>query len=511
MFRTKDFFEAFKFALKGKNYLYLEPMNKGGGFAELFFIYSQEDKLIRIAKVYKEPMGRINEDQYLSDAKKLIKIDHSNVVKIFDKGTIDYANNKYFFLILEYIRGKDLDEIDNRILLEESFQNRLNFILQTLDGINEFRKDFDLHMDLHTGNIMISDMDIIPLKKVKIIDPGSSRYHYEPIEEDIDLYSIKYNVLNSFLQPIELQEIEKKIDLSEIDFPKLRELIKKLLEEERQKEILENSEKDVDTPEFESLINIITKEREKAYDEIYSYDSERKHITFSFSVVPIKFNKKIDFNDVKTIGIIKNIQNDLMYDNPYGRMYDFDKFINNFVYQSDCYVAEYQHNTQGLFNFGKVKIYSNGIITITISIDALPVEAIRSSFLFLENDLLKSLFLSSDLLAYLLIMFLKLIKSIYTKLERVGILRSIISIYSGWDLALCSDKRVLKGTSINPISELDIKISDLQDNEKALSYLMLILRDLLRFFTIDIDRFDEGYELFKEIIDRYFKVVFKEE
>ncbi|GAH63930.1 unnamed protein product, partial [marine sediment metagenome] len=113
--------------------------------------------------------------------------------------------------------------------------------------------------------------------------------------------------------------------------------------------------------------------------------------------------------------------------------------------------------------------------------------------------------------AYLLMMYLKLTKSIYSKLDCVGILKSLVSIYSGWDLALVTDNRILSGTNLNPRSELNIKISDLQDNEKTLNYLKLILRDLLRVFTIDIDRFDEGYELFDDIINKYFKSVFKEE
>jgi len=194
-------------------------------------------------------------------------------------------------------------------------------------------------------------------------------------------------------------------------------------------------------------------------------------------------------------------------------MYSFDRFLKEFIYQRDCYKAEFLHNTQMIFNFGRVIIKDNGIVSIIISLDAFTVEKIRNSYFFIENNdkLLNSLVIHTDLLAYLLMMFLKFIKSIYTKLESVGILRSMISIYSGWDLSLATDKRILKGTYFSPTSELDIKISDLIDNEKTLNYLKLILRDLLRFFTIDIDRFEEGYVLFEDIIDRYFKAVFMED
>ncbi len=229
-----DFLDAFKSALDDKDYIYLEPMNKSGGWAEIFYVFSQEEKEVRVAKVYKEPLGRINEDIYKSDAKKLMKIKHENVVKIIDKGIIEYGDKKKFFLILEHIRGKNFEEIDSRLFLEKPYNERLNYFVQTLEGINEFRENFDLHRDLHPGNIMLSDEDINKIRKIKIIDPGSSRYYYEPEDEDIDLYSIKKGLLNLFLRPEEIKKINESKVLENLEFPEFREIIKKLsMEEER--------------------------------------------------------------------------------------------------------------------------------------------------------------------------------------------------------------------------------------------------------------------------------------
>ncbi|MFW9880141.1 MAG: hypothetical protein ACFFG0_44265, partial [Candidatus Thorarchaeota archaeon] len=58
-------------------------------------------------------------------------------------------------------------------------------------------------------------------------------------------------------------------------------------------------------------------------------------------------------------------------------------------------------------------------------------------------------------------------------------------------------------------SEIDIKISDLKDNNELLRILKAIIKELLRYFNIDIDKFDQGYNLFEETIERYFNVVFK--
>jgi len=254
MFRSKEFINAIKTTLDLIDYVYLEPMNKNGEWAELYFIYSKEAKEIRVAKVYSEPLGRINEEIYKSDAKKLININHQNVVKIFDKGFIEYKENKYFYLILEYIRGKSLEEIDNSLFLEIPYNERLNFFAQTLEGINEFRKNFDLHRDLHTANIMLSEEYEIEVRKIKIIDPGSSRYFYKPIEGDIDYYLVKKDFLNFYLRPEEIKAISENIDLNTLNFPKFKELIDKLNVEESEISSKTMEKKNLDVTIYEPLV-----------------------------------------------------------------------------------------------------------------------------------------------------------------------------------------------------------------------------------------------------------------
>jgi len=260
MFSEEEFLDTFKSALEDKDYIYLEPMNKSGGWAEIFYIYSREDKEVRVAKVYNEALGRITEEIYKSDAKKLMKIDHENVVKIFDKSIIEYDEKKYFFLILEHIKGKNFEEIDSRIFFEKPYYERLNYLNQALDGINEFRVNLDLHRDLHPGNIMLSDENKSNVKKIKIIDPGSSRYYYEPIDEDIDLYSIKESLLNLFLQPNEINKINESVELKNLDFPELRKLIIKLSIEKEKKTFLNQNNKNYQAKAQELLLKVHNKE-----------------------------------------------------------------------------------------------------------------------------------------------------------------------------------------------------------------------------------------------------------
>ena len=512
MIRIKEFLDAFKSALEDKDYIYLEPMNKSGGWAEVFYVYSSEDKEVMVAKVYKEEMGQNNEEIYKSDAKKLFKIEHENVVKIIDKGVIEFDDKKYFFLILEHIKGKNFEEIDSRLFFEMPYYERLNYFTQALDGINEFRENFDLHRDLHPGNIMLSDEIKNNVRKIKIIDPGSSRYYYEPEDEDIDLYSVKEGLLNLFLRSEEIKKINESIILEDLEFPEFRETIKNLCNEEEAKVKFEQDNSELDNDDIKLLINQLFEEKENIYEEISSIDSNRKHLTFSFAVVPIKLNpENFDFNDEETIKTIKNLYENLMFKNPYGGMYDFDKFLRDFTFQGNRYQADYLQNSDMLFNFGRTKIHKNGVISISIAVDAHTVEAFRRSYLFIEQNekLLNSLCIITDLLAYLIIMWLKLIVTIYSKLDFHGILKLILDIYSGWDLSLAGKNRVLLGNNINPKSEIDVKISELKNNDEILGVLQSIIKELLRYFNIDIDKFEQGYNLFEEIIERYFNVVFK--
>ncbi|MFX0070005.1 MAG: protein kinase [Candidatus Hermodarchaeota archaeon] len=487
-------------------------MNKPCGLAEIYNVYSKEDNIVRVAKVYDEPLGRINEDVYLSDAKKLMNIDHENVVKIMDKGIIEYEEEKYFFLIMELIRGKSFEEIDDRIFFERPYTERLGYFVQALNGVNEFRDKFELHRDLHAGNVMLTDEDINKERKIKIIDPGSSRYSYEPEDEDVDLFYIKEGFINMFLRPEEITGINEKVKLDDLTFPEFRKFIEELSEEEERKFQSEQTNHEGESADADYVVDQLNEELGIIHQEISSIDPNRKHLDFSFFAVPISLHpKKIDFDDETTINILKDIHNNLIYRSPDGGVCDFDNFLREFKFRKDWYQSNYTLNGNMVFNFGRTKIYKKGIISMTIAVDASPVEDIQNSiFLLKKNEkTLNSLWINANLLAYLIMMWLKLVRSIYTKLDFQGSIKLILDVYSGWDLSLVGGRTLLLGNDINPRSEITVKISDLNDNEKVLKTIQSILKELLRFFNVDIDEFERGYELFRGTIEEYFSVVFK--
>ncbi|KKL00049.1 hypothetical protein LCGC14_2628950, partial [marine sediment metagenome] len=107
------------------------------------------------AKLFKQPIGRFNKDRIMSEKQKLIEFEHKNIVKFFDKGFFKYENQEYFFFILEYIDGKNLEEIDKKIF-NQPFITRIKLLKSILKAEQEFLGNFQAHNDLTLKNIMIT-------------------------------------------------------------------------------------------------------------------------------------------------------------------------------------------------------------------------------------------------------------------------------------------------------------------------------------------------------------------
>lgn len=237
---NKAFIEAFKEELARINYIYVAPMNRSGSWADIFYIFSKVDEELRIAKVYREPVDISNKIIYERDAQKLIQHKNANIVKFYDKGTIEYEGNEYFYLIEEHIKGKTLEEVEKPLFLDRPYKERILFFIQFLNGIAAYRDDFEIHNDLHFGNVLISEQSIIKEKNIKIIDPGSSRYTHKSGIEDYDLYLIKKQYLDFFFRIEELEQIGRINDLGKLSFYKLEQLFRTELEKEQ--EIISNDE-----------------------------------------------------------------------------------------------------------------------------------------------------------------------------------------------------------------------------------------------------------------------------
>ncbi len=218
-----DIISTIERTLKKINYRFIEDMNIGGGSGRLYKINSVVDEKTRVLKLYFDPVKNSNRSIFLEDVKKLKRFDHENIVEAFDTGYIDFENETYFYIILEYIEGYSFDKIEPHVFWENNtFNERSNLFKELLKTIEFFRRQYQFHNDLHSGNLMLISKN--GLKSIKLIDFGTSKDKYGPAEPDYDLYMLKNEILRIFFKPEELESFSReKIDKSK-DFNEFKQI-----------------------------------------------------------------------------------------------------------------------------------------------------------------------------------------------------------------------------------------------------------------------------------------------
>ncbi|MBD3255522.1 MAG: protein kinase [Candidatus Lokiarchaeota archaeon] len=197
-----------------------------GQNGDLLLIVNKIDGELRVLKVYRDPVSIINEADLIEDAKKLAKFKNTNIVKLFETGNLMFEGERYFFIIMEYIERKSFGELIPVVFREKtSFNERLNLFTELLETIISFRKDYELHNDLHPGNIMLYTE--CGERKIKIIDFGTSKDTYNTGKQDYDIYMLRNNILDIFVTSDELfsQGIDNPSEIA--DFNDLKKVFLK--------------------------------------------------------------------------------------------------------------------------------------------------------------------------------------------------------------------------------------------------------------------------------------------
>lgn len=101
-------------------------------------------------------------EHLLSEAKTVSKMQHANIVSIYDVGT--YNNQPY--LVLEYIKGKSLDQLINKSV---SVSKGITLMQQILSGMAAAHKADIVHCDIKPANILVTEKG-----EAKITDFGLS-------------------------------------------------------------------------------------------------------------------------------------------------------------------------------------------------------------------------------------------------------------------------------------------------------------------------------------------------
>ena len=102
--------------------------------------------------------------RFIEEAKKLVRLDHPNVVKVTDF----ISENEHVAYVMEYINGKSLREILNaKRLTDAEIENYLN---QMVVALNYIHKEGIVHRDIKPSNFIIATNGTL-----KLVDFGISK------------------------------------------------------------------------------------------------------------------------------------------------------------------------------------------------------------------------------------------------------------------------------------------------------------------------------------------------
>lgn len=135
-----------------------------GGFGAVFLA---KDTWLNIEVAIKVPHKQSTElFKLLKEPRLQAALNHPNIVRMIAAE----KEKKVFFMVMEYIRGKTLEEIIDKEKALDS-EKAIEYTMQIVSAVNHAHTNKIIHRDLRPSNIIISGKD-----KVKIADFGTSAW-----------------------------------------------------------------------------------------------------------------------------------------------------------------------------------------------------------------------------------------------------------------------------------------------------------------------------------------------
>ena len=166
-----------------------------GSYGKVLLVEHNITGMKRAMKIIKKSLSfeESNEEAVLNELNILKKIDHQNVVKIYEY----YIDETNYYFVTEYCSGGDLFLATEDIELSEP---QVAWIMyQILLAVNHMHKLNIMHRDLKPENILVSKKEENGLFRVKICDFGTSHLFNEGHKEKTLIgtsYYIAPEVLN---------------------------------------------------------------------------------------------------------------------------------------------------------------------------------------------------------------------------------------------------------------------------------------------------------------------------
>ena len=152
-------------------YKIIKKLGKGS-FGSVYKVMHIKTGIIRAMKVIKKDSIKFQDDdkKFLKEIEILIKLEHPNIIKIFEYFT-DETN---YYLITEYISGGELYE--GLVKMANFNEFKCAYILnQIISAVYYLHSNGIVHRDVKPENILISNSNR-DLLNIKLIDFGSCNY-----------------------------------------------------------------------------------------------------------------------------------------------------------------------------------------------------------------------------------------------------------------------------------------------------------------------------------------------
>ena len=150
-----------------------------GAFGQVFLAKHKITNQKVAIKVIKKQEKRTNNNNNITKENKLLeeievlkKMDHQNIVRIFEF----YEGEKYIYMVTEFIEGNDLFKLIKKE--GKQTENTTAIIMfQLFSAINYCNQRKIMHRDLKPENIMIGNKKLYGYIHIKIIDFGTAKFY----------------------------------------------------------------------------------------------------------------------------------------------------------------------------------------------------------------------------------------------------------------------------------------------------------------------------------------------
>ena len=223
--------------LKQKDYIMVNNNLGCGSFGKTVLLQDPFIEELFVAKKYEPEYDEIKErffKNFLDEIKILYKLNHRNVVRIFNYYA--YENIYTGYILMEYIDGVNIREFILNYIWPFEPVSLDDVFSQLVDGFSYIEEHGIIHRDIREGNILIDKTGA-----VKIIDFGIGKI-FKKEETEID--SLVSNINRAGLDTLP-QEYYDGVYTTKTDMFYLAELLNRLLKEVEELDNLDFSYQDI--------------------------------------------------------------------------------------------------------------------------------------------------------------------------------------------------------------------------------------------------------------------------